>query len=394
MQVLDPCGGSGIFGAFAPESAVVQAVEMDKTSAKVNELINGSQNYHVDVASFEERAKSIPDNSVDAIVTNVPFGDVSLRKYRNKDSKYQKENLQTYFVLRSLDKLKFGGLAAFIVPASFLDSKDAKAKNARIITSEIAEFIGAYRLPNSVFGTAAADVATDVIFFRKYSREMTEKIAELQAQNPHLLNEANVMWETYLSGQYFKLGEHKKYILGEEGEIESWRTDKDGNKKKVYAVINNDSVSNIAKAIQRFHGSRIKWDLLEIAETVIPHYEQGDIIYQNGQAYAFNGITFDAIDTVSNTAERRANAILASLDNPLVAFEENVKASDMLATCQYFIKTNNSRHLPEWIAQLSQDIFALLEKVKEQQFRRVLVGLSVQYVMDNYGGHNQLVEHP
>lgn len=127
-KVLDPCGGSGIFGAFAPENAVVQVVEMDETSATVNKLVNGSERYHVDVASFEERAQSIPDNSVDAIVTNVPFGDVSLRKHRNKDSKYRKENLQTYFVLRSLDKLKHGGLGAFIVPSSFLDGKGGKAE--------------------------------------------------------------------------------------------------------------------------------------------------------------------------------------------------------------------------------------------------------------------------
>lgn len=74
-KVLDPCGGSGIFGAFAPENAIVQAIEMDETSATVNKLVNGSERYHVDIASFEERANSIPDNSVDAIVTNVPFGD-------------------------------------------------------------------------------------------------------------------------------------------------------------------------------------------------------------------------------------------------------------------------------------------------------------------------------
>lgn len=393
-QVLDPCAGSGIFGAFAPESAVVQAVEMDETSAKVNELVNGGENYHVDVASFEERAQSIPDHSVDAIVTNVPFGDVSLRKHRHKDSKYQKENLQTYFVLRSLDKLKYGGLAAFIVPASFLDAKGGKASNARVMTSKIAEFIGAYRLPNSVFGTAAADVATDILFYRKYSREVIAKIEELQAQNPEILVDANVMWDAYLDGRYFKLGENKKYIFGEEGEIESWRTDANGNKKKVYAVLNNDSVSNIAKAIQRFQGSCINWALLDEVETVTQSYEKGDVIYQNGQAYEFNGITFDAVNAVDNQAESRANEIVALLDNPLMAFENKVKAADMLSACLYYFKTNNSRHLPEWVATLSQDIFALPENIREQQFRRVLVGLSVQYVMDNFGGNNQLNDYP
>lgn len=96
----------------------------------------------------------------------------------------------------------------------------------------MAEFIGAYRLPNSVFGTAGADVATDILFYRKYGQDAAEKIAQLQAQNPDVLTEARVMWDDYISGKYFKLPENKKFILGEEGKTESWRTDENGDKKK------------------------------------------------------------------------------------------------------------------------------------------------------------------
>lgn len=392
-KVLDPCGGSGIFGAFAPENTIVQAVEMDETSAAVNQLVNGSERYHVDVASFEERAQSIPDNSVDAIVTNVPFGDVSLRKHRNKDSKYRKENLQTYFVLRSLDKLKPRGLAAFIVPSSFLDGKGGKAQNARVLTSQVAEFVGAYRLPNSVFGTAGADVATDVLFYRKYSRDVAEKIAELQAQNPALLHEARVMWDDYIGGKYFRLPENKKYILGTEGEIESWRTDANGVKKKVYAVINNDSVANIAQAIKRFHGSRIDWALLDATETEPQTYQAGDTVYQNGQAFVFDGVKFNAQAASENEMESRANDMMAKLDTPLSAFENQVSAVDFQAACDYFIQTAQHRFIPEWAARLHQDLSRVAENKRDAQLRRVLVGLSVQYVMDHFAGDDQTENH-
>lgn len=392
-KVLDPCGGSGIFGAFAPDNAIVQAVEMDETSATVNKLVNGSERYHVEIASFEERANDIPDNSVDAIVTNVPFGDVSLRKHRNKDSKFQKENLQTYFVLRSLDKLRHGGLAAFIVPSSFLDGKGGKAVNARVLTSQIAEFIGAYRLPNSVFGTAAADVATDVIFYRKYSADVIEKITELQAQNPDILSQANVMWDVYTGGQYFRQPENKKFIFGEESEVESWRTDKDGNKQKVYAVINNDSVANIAQAIKKFSGSRIDWNLLEATETEPQTYNQGDTVYQNGQAYVFDGVKFNAVEVSHNEAESRANDIMAKLDTPLSAFEHKLTAKDIQAACEYYAQTSQHQHIPSWAAQLSRDLNAVAQSKREQQCRRVLVGLSVQYVMDNFAGNDQTENH-
>ena len=392
-KVLDPCGGSGIFGAFAPQNAIVQAVEMDETSAQVNQLVNGSDRYHVDVASFEEKAQSIPDHSVDAIVTNVPFGDVSLRKHRNKDSKFQKENLQTYFVLRSLDKLKHGGLAAFIVPSSFLDSKGGKATNARVLTSQVAEFIGAYRLPNSVFGTAAADVATDVIFYRKYSPELTKKIAELQAQNPEVLKTSNVMWTPYLDGQYFKLPENKKFIFGKESEVESWRTDKDGNKKKVYAVLNNDSVANIASAIKRFSGSRIDWNMLETTQTQPITYNQGDTIYQNGQAYVFDGVKFEAVAASENEAESMANDILAKLDTPLSAFENKVTAKQAMQTAEYLTRTAQHGAMPSWAVGLIRDLPKVTENKREQQFKRVVVGLSVQYVMDNFSGRDQTQDH-
>ena len=182
-KVLDPCAGVGIFGATAPLSAAIDAVELNETSGRINGLVNAGPGYSATVAPFEKVAAGTPDEQYDAIVTNVPFGGVADRGGNQlHDNRYQKEPLQNYFILRSLEKLKPGGLAVFITPPRCVSGKGGKEEELRVKASYAAEFLGAYRLPNSVFGTASADTMTDVIAFRKYSRETLDKIAELREQ--------------------------------------------------------------------------------------------------------------------------------------------------------------------------------------------------------------------
>lgn len=172
-KVLDPCSGVGIFGATAPENALVDAVELDKTSGLVNKLVNGGVGSTVTIAPFEQVAASTPDNEYDLICTNVPFGDNAARgNNKSHDKRYQKESLQAYFILRSMEKLKPGGLAVFIVPPGVVTGRSGKEESLRVRASYMAEFLGAYRLPNAIFGTAAADTITDVIAFRKYGYQL------------------------------------------------------------------------------------------------------------------------------------------------------------------------------------------------------------------------------
>ena len=87
-------------------------MELNETSGRINGLVNAGPGYSATVAPFEKVAAGTPDEQYDAIVTNVPFGGVADRGGNQlHDNRYQKEPLQNYFILRSLEKLKPGGLA-------------------------------------------------------------------------------------------------------------------------------------------------------------------------------------------------------------------------------------------------------------------------------------------
>ena len=114
--VLDPSAGSGVFTATRPASAVMSQVELDETSGAINAAINDGPTVNTTVSPFEAVAAATPDEIYDAVVTNVPFGDLAMRGDNPlKDKRFQKANLQEYFILRSLQKLKPNGLALSLI---------------------------------------------------------------------------------------------------------------------------------------------------------------------------------------------------------------------------------------------------------------------------------------
>lgn len=374
-KVLDPCSGTGIFGALSPDNAVVDAVEMDETSAAVNKYVNGGNGYTVENKPFEEVAANTPDEQYDAIVTNVPFGTNASRLFKNKDSKYRQESLEGYFVLRSLDKLKPRGLAAFLVPSSFMDGRGGRSEKVRLKASLKAEFLGAYRLPNEVFGTAGADVITDVVVFRKYTKDVIEKITELQEQNPGVLNESNVLWDIFLNGTYFKQGEHKKFIIGTE-------TQKKGKYGQMAAIAATGSVADVAKAIKSFGASRINWELLDASETTIITYTNGDVIHQDGQTLVYENGKFTVQEPTENERDNKASQVLSAMDSAIVALDNNLQFSDVVEAKDYYVGTSRAGDVPGWVNSLTNSISKLAESKQEEQFQLVLTGLAMQEALD------------
>lgn len=166
-----------------------------------------------------------------------------------------------------------------------VSGKGGKPEKLRVKASYLAEFVGAYRLPSGTFSTASTDVATDVIFFRKFSRDTAEKIAELRDQNAGVLAEAKVQWDTFIEGKYFGSSEGKPYVLGE-------FVAKDPTKfRDVDKVISNAGLSELREILQKRHlpKSRINWELLETTETDPIVYNEGDIIYQAGCTHEMGG---------------------------------------------------------------------------------------------------------
>lgn len=166
-DVLEPSCGTGRFLYNAPnnlkEKMNITGVELDSVSGKIAKYLNPSTD--IVVGGFEDF--KVTNNKYDLVIGNVPFGNfVVYDEEYNKD----KLNIHDYFFNKSLDKAKEDGVVAFITSSGTLDKQDSSFREK---ISEKANFLGAVRLPNSVFkGEAGTDTLTDIIFLQKKTPEM------------------------------------------------------------------------------------------------------------------------------------------------------------------------------------------------------------------------------
>lgn len=156
--VLEPGSGMGNFIGLAPEGARMTGVELDPTTAELAGHLYPQATIRAE--GFE--ASRFPNNSFDAAVGNVPFGD-----YKVYDSTHNKgeHSIHNYFILKSLALVRPGGVAAFVTSAYTMDSQNPAARKEM---NQLADFLGAVRLPNNAHKRAAGtEVLTDVLLFRK-----------------------------------------------------------------------------------------------------------------------------------------------------------------------------------------------------------------------------------
>ncbi len=160
-NVLDPGCGIGSFTGRLPENmqeSRVYGVEQDSISGRIAKQLYRKNNIIID--GYENT--SFPDNFFDIAVGNVPFGAIKVR-----DKKYDKLNLQIhdYFFAKTLDKVRPGGVIAFVTSMGTLDKKNTEFRR---YLSQRADLLGAIRLPNNTFKmNAGTDVTSDIIFLQK-----------------------------------------------------------------------------------------------------------------------------------------------------------------------------------------------------------------------------------
>lgn len=389
-KVLDPSSGTGIFGATSPINCVVDAVELSDQSGRVNQLINDGPGYSCTVAPFEKVASRTPDGIYDAVVTNVPFGDNASRGGNQfLDPRYQNEPLEGYFILRSLEKLRAGGRAAFIVPTRVLDEKGGAQEKIRQRASKIAEFVGAYRLPTGTFSSADTDVVTDVIFFRKFSDEVIQKIDELQEQDPQKLIETNVFYQDFIQGTYFKSEEGRPYVLG------TFQA-RDANKfRDTDKVLNNASLSELKELFvkKKLPKSRINWEALETAETEPIIYNEGDTLTQAGCTYQFKDGKWVLQEHSGNNATYKEN--LKKLSDPYAAFASEMSFDEAQNVYKYIQDWSLWMELPTWLSSVMSVIKESPNK-SESLWKKAVIALSCKQVLEEQkdnAGFNYFAEY-
>ena len=209
-NILEPAMGIGNFFGRLPsdlrENSKLYGVEKDSLSGRIAKKLYSQADITID--GFENTR--FQDNSFDIAVGNIPFGDFGVI-----DKKYNSQNLKIhdYFFMKSLDKIRDGGIVAFVTSKGTLDKKDSSFRKT---LAERADLVGAVRLPNNAFKSAGTEVTADIIFLQK--REKKSEIEPSWVHTGQLENGLTV-------NNYFV--EHPEMILGEvvEGNKMFGRTD-------------------------------------------------------------------------------------------------------------------------------------------------------------------------
>lgn len=163
-NILEPSAGTGRFIGNLPEEmkeSNFYGVELDSISGQIAKELYPNAN--IQIKGFEET--SFSNNLFDVAIGNIPFGE-----FKVADREYERNNflIHDYFFAKTLDKVRDGGIIAFITSSGTMDKK---SEDVRRYISERAEFLGAIRLPNTTFkGVAGTEVTSDIIFFKKRDR--------------------------------------------------------------------------------------------------------------------------------------------------------------------------------------------------------------------------------
>ena len=165
-NILDPAMGTGIFFACKPScfdqnDARLYGVELDSITGRIARQLY--QKANIQVTGYENA--DLPDNFFDCAVGNVPFGDYSV-----SDRAYDKLNfrIHDYFLAKTVDKLRTGGIMAVITSTGTMDKK---SETVRRYLAARCELIGAVRLPCDTFReNAGTSAAADILFLQKRDR--------------------------------------------------------------------------------------------------------------------------------------------------------------------------------------------------------------------------------
>lgn len=160
-NILEPSCGTGNFLGMLPQemqSSKLYGVELDSISGKIAKQLY--QKANIKIQGYEKA--DLPDSFFDIAIGNVPFGD-----FKVNDKRYDKNNflIHDYFFAKTLDKVRPGGVIAFITSKGTMDKASPEVRK---YLAQRADLLGAIRLPDNTFTkNAGIKVTSDIIFLQK-----------------------------------------------------------------------------------------------------------------------------------------------------------------------------------------------------------------------------------
>ncbi len=166
-EIFEPSLGTGKFIAHAPSDKNYRfmGTELDPTSASISQFLYPNQ-----VIQNTALENHLFHQDYDAFVGNPPYGNHKI--YSSNDKELSNESVHNYFLAKAIKELKDDGIGAFVVSSWFMDAKNPKMREH---IAKNATFLGAIRLPNSVFKATGAEVTSDIVFFKKGVEKATNQ---------------------------------------------------------------------------------------------------------------------------------------------------------------------------------------------------------------------------
>lgn len=246
-NILEPSCGVGNFFGLLPDNMADSkryGVELDTITGRIARQLY--QNADIQIKGFEDA--DYPDNFFDLAIGNVPFG-----SYGVSDQRYDKYkfHIHDYFFAKAIDKVRPGGVVAFITSKGTLDKQDEKVRR---YLAERAELLGAIRLPNNAFAANAnTEVTADILFLRKRERPILS-----QPEWLHLgQTEDGIPINSYFLS-------HPEMLLGRM----AWCKNMYGNENETACLPleGKDLAAQLAEAISHIRGQIQSWELEEAGE--------------------------------------------------------------------------------------------------------------------------------
>ena len=296
-NILEPSCGVGNFIGMIPGSMAgshAYGVELDSISGRIAQQLYQSSS--IAVTGFEK--VQMPDSFFDVAIGNVPFGD-----FKVLDKRYDKHHwlIHDYFFGKTLDKVRPGGIVAFITSKGTMDKENSAVRK---YLAQRADLIGAIHLPNTAFKrNAGTEVTSDILFLQKRDR-----MTDIEPDWVHLDTDANGI----RMNSYFV--QNPDMILGEMV-MESTRFGMD-------SVCRADESADLSEllqgAIQNLHAEITEYQHEELEEgdnsiPADPNVRNFSFCLVDGKVYFRENSRMNPVE-VSVTAENRIRGMIALRD--------------------------------------------------------------------------------
>lgn len=320
-NILEPAMGIGNFFGMLPEKmqeSRLYGVELDGITGRIARQLY--PNADVKITGFEKT--DYPNDFFDVAIGNVPFG-----QYKVADRAYDKHNflIHDYFFAKALDKVRPGGVVAFVTSKGTMDKKSPEVRK---YLAQRAELLGAIRLPNTAFKeNAGTEVTSDILFLKKRDR-----VIDIEPDWVHLCeNEDGIAMNQYFA-------DHPEMIMGKMEMV--------SGQFGMEATCTPDTTislsKQIEKAISHIEGSidEVEFDELddELAREAIPA-DPGVKNYSytivDERVYYRENSIMKPVD-VSETMEQRMKGMVQIRDctQELIDYQLNEYPEDMIKSKQ------------------------------------------------------------